>query len=187
DNRDGYNDFNTFYLQAASGTKGGSSGSPVVDYQGRAVAMNAGGNNDESATAYFLPLEQVVRALKFIQMSKDSSGCGWEAVYIPRGTLQVTFLYKGFNEARKLGLRSETEQMVRDASPAGETGMLVVDSLVPGGPAHEKLEPGDILVRVNGEVITRFLNLETLLNNSVGQEIALFIQRGDISMTVNLL
>ncbi|KAI3968469.1 hypothetical protein MKX01_007779 [Papaver californicum] len=184
---DGYNDFNTFYIQAASGTKGGSSGSPIVDLQGRAVAMNAGGKANESATAYFLPLERVVRALNYIQKSKDSSGCGWEAVTIPRGTLQVTFLHKGFNETRKFGLKSETEQMVRHASPAGETGMLVVDSLVPDGPADKQLKPGDILVRVNGEVITQFLNLETLLDNSVDLMIDLFIQRGDISVTVNLL
>ncbi|KAI3868603.1 hypothetical protein MKX03_013113 [Papaver bracteatum] len=184
---DGYNDFNTFYMQAASGTKGGSSGSPVVDWQGRAVAMNAGGSLDESLRAYFLPLERVVRALNFIQKSKDSSRCGWEAVTIPRGTLQATFLRKGFNETRKLGLKSETEQMVRHVSPAGETGMLVVDSLVPDGPAHKQLQPGDILVRVNGEVITRFLNLETVLDDSVGQRIDLFIQRGDISLTVNIL
>ncbi|MCL7033809.1 hypothetical protein MKW94_021017 [Papaver nudicaule] len=184
--KDGYNDFNTFYMQAASGTKGGSSGSPVVDWQGRAVALNAG-SKSSSASAFFLPLERVVRALKFIQKRKDSSGSGWEAVTIPRGTLQSTFLHKGFDETRRLGLKSETEQMVRHASPDGETGMLVVESVVPDGPAHKLLEPGDILVRVNGEVITQFLKLETILDDNVDQKIDLLIERGGISLTVNLM
>ncbi|XP_043695040.1 protease Do-like 7 isoform X2 [Telopea speciosissima] len=184
--KDGYNDFNTFYMQAASGTKGGSSGSPVIDWQGRAVALNAG-SKSSSASAFFLPLERVVRALKFLQKGWDSFGNKWEAVNIPRGTLQVTFLHKGFDETRRLGLQSETEQMVRHASPIAETGMLVVDSVVPGGPAHKHLEPGDVLVRVNGEVLTQFLKLETLLDDSVDKRINLQIERGGTSLTVELV
>ncbi|KAM7267633.1 hypothetical protein ACFE04_009799 [Oxalis oulophora] len=184
--KDGYNDFNTFYMQAASGTKGGSSGSPVIDWQGRAVALNAG-SKTSSASAFFLPLERVVRALKFLQCGKDSYTDKWEAVSIPRGTLQLTFLHKGFDETRRLGLRSEREQMVRQASPSSETGMLVVDSVVPGGPAHKHLEPGDVLVHVNGEVTTQFLKLETLLDDSVGKNIELEIERGGLPFIVNLV
>ncbi|KAF7136588.1 hypothetical protein RHSIM_Rhsim08G0086100 [Rhododendron simsii] len=184
--RDGYNDFNTFYMQAASGTKGGSSGSPVIDWQGRAVALNAG-SKSSSASAFFLPLERVVRALQFLQKGRDSFSDKWEALTIPRGTLQVTFLHKGFDETRRLGLQSDTEQMVRHASPLDETGMLVVDSVVPGGPAHNLLEPGDVLVRVNGNVNTQFLKLETLLDDSVGRKIELQIERGGTPLTVDLM
>uniref|UniRef100_A0A2P2M3A6 Protein binding protein n=1 Tax=Rhizophora mucronata TaxID=61149 RepID=A0A2P2M3A6_RHIMU len=184
--RDGYNDFNTFYMQAASGTKGGSSGSPVIDCQGRAVALNAG-SKSSSASAFFLPLERVMRALRFLQMGKDSNRDKWETVSIPRGTLQATFLHKGFDETRRLGLQGETEQMVRHAMPPGETGMLVVDSVVPGGSAHTHLEPGDVLVRVNGEVITQFLKMETLLDDNVDKKIELQIERGGTSLTLNLV
>ncbi|KAG8072094.1 hypothetical protein GUJ93_ZPchr0006g45784 [Zizania palustris] len=183
--KDGYNDFNTFYMQAASGTKGGSSGSPVVDCQGRAVALNAG-SKSSSASAFFLPLERVVRALNLIRDGWEAFGSKPESVYIPRGTLQVTFQHKGFEETRRLGLRNETEQMVRLVSPLGETGMLVVDSVVPEGPAHKHLEPGDVLVRMNDEVVTQFLTMETLLDDSVGMGIDLQIERGGTPLAVKL-
>ncbi|KAH9608555.1 hypothetical protein KSS87_019509 [Heliosperma pusillum] len=162
--KDGYNDFNTFYMQAASGTKGGSSGSPVVDWQGRAVALNAG-SKSSSASAFFLPLERVVRALRYLQNGRDLSPVKWPAVTIPRGTLQ----------------------MVRHASPPEETGMLVVDSVVPGGPAHKHLETGDVLVCVNGEIMTQFLKLETLLDDCVNQKIEFQIQRGGTPVTVDIV
>ncbi|XP_004503142.1 protease Do-like 7 isoform X2 [Cicer arietinum] len=184
--KDGYNDFNTFYMQAASGTKGGSSGSPVIDWEGKAVALNAG-SKSSSASAFFLPLERVVRALRFLQTGSETYVDKWKAVSIPRGTLQVTFLHKGFDETRRLGLRSETEQIVRHASPASETGMLVVESVVPGGPGYKHLEPGDVLVRVNGEVITQFLKLETILDDSINSNIELQIERSGTSKSLTLL
>ncbi|GFP78830.1 protease Do-like 7 [Phtheirospermum japonicum] len=183
--KDGYNDFNTFYMQAASGTKGGSSGSPVINWQGRAVALNAG-SKTSSASAFFLPLERVVRALRFLQKGRDSNSKSWEAVAIPRGTLQATFLHKGFDETRRLGLRSETEELVRNASPTEETGMLVVDSVVPEGPAYKHLEPGDVLIRLNGEVSTQFLKMETLLDDSVNHKVELQIERGGKPLSVDL-
>ncbi|XP_074284746.1 protease Do-like 7 [Silene latifolia] len=184
--KDGYNDFNTFYMQAASGTKGGSSGSPVIDWQGRAVALNAG-SKSSSASAFFLPLERVVRALRYLQNGRDLSPVKWPAITIPRGTLQVTFVHKGFDETFRLGLQKDTELMVRHASPPEETGMLVVDSVVPGGPAHKHLETGDVLVRVNGEIMTQFLKLETLLDDCVNQKIEFQIQRGGTPVTVDIV
>ncbi|XP_020579519.1 protease Do-like 7 [Phalaenopsis equestris] len=183
--KDGYNDFNTFYMQAASGTKGGSSGSPVIDCQGRAVALNAG-SKSSSASAFFLPLERVVRAFDIIKRNWDTFVSHLDAVKIPRGTLQVTFLHKGFDETCRLGLNSETEKVVRNVSPLGETGMLVVDSVVPGGPAYKTLEPGDILICINGEVVTQFLKLEALLDDKVGKEIELQIERGGVLLVVKL-
>ena len=172
---EGYNDFNTNYIQAAAAATGGSSGSPVINLDGYAIAIQAGGRSDGAATDFFLPLDRPLRALDCIRQNKP----------VERGTMQCQFLIKAFDECRRLGLAPEWEASVRKQLPK-ETGMLVADIILPEGPSHQKLEEGDVLIQVNGELLTQFARLDAILDSHVGKDIEVLVQRGGSDVNVKI-
>lgn len=171
--RGSYNDFNTFYLQAASNTSGGSSGSPVVAVDGRVVALNAGGSLD-AASSFFLPLPRVQRALEHIRRGE----------HVDRGTLEVTFKHATFEELRRLRLQPATEAALRSAGV--HAGTLIVSDTIPGTPAASLLQPGDILLSIDGVRTTDFVVLEDILDARVGHNLTLAVERLGTPVEVEL-
>ncbi|NNM13616.1 MAG: PDZ domain-containing protein, partial [Gammaproteobacteria bacterium] len=165
--RNSFNDFNTFYFQAASSTSGGSSGSPVLDVHGNVIALNAGASS-QAASSFFLPLDRVVRALRLIQQQRP----------VTRGSIQTVFEHKPYDELRRLGLSEDVERQARQQFPESK-GLLVVTQVLPGSPASDALDPGDIVTHINGRLFADFVTLEATLDNSVEQNVNFSIQRGD--------
>lgn len=171
-----YNDFNIFYIQAATASTGGSSGSPVINIQGEVVALNAG-SQTKSANAFYLPLEKIKIALKKLQANEK----------ISRGTIQTTFNAKPYAELKRLGLSDDLEKKYRDQFP-DLLGLLVVKSIIPKSSSASSLAVGDILLAINEQLIAEFSTLESSLNNNVNQGINLSVlRRGEaLSVSVNV-
>lgn len=161
-----YNDFNTEYIQAAASASGGSSGSPVINEEGHAVALQAGGST-EAATDFFLPVWRPLRALRCIQKSEP----------ITRGDIQVEWMLRPFEECRRLGLTPEAESTARSLFP-DKSGLLVVEMVLPEGPADGLIKEGDTLISIDGKPIATFVQVDEILDSSVGKLLEFVIQRG---------
>lgn len=166
-----YNDFNTEYIQAAASASGGSSGSPVVNEDGHAVALQAGGST-EASTDFFLPVSRPLRAL----------GCIQNSLAITRGDIQVEWQLKPFDECRRLGLTPDAESEARRKFPT-KIGLLVAELVLPDGPADGLIKEGDTLLAINGEAISTFIRVDEILDESVGHQVQFTIQRGGTQIT----
>lgn len=62
----------------------------------------------------------------------------------------------------------------------------MVEAAVPGSPADGVLEPGDVLVRVDGKIVSHFLTLSEILDDSVGRQLQLELERGGSPLHVRL-
>ncbi len=166
-------DFNTFYFQAALGTSGGSSGSPILNPDNQAIAINAAGRND-TETAFFLPMEMVLPTVKKLIAGQS----------VTRGTLQTVFNHVPYPRLATLGVSAE--RLDQWQQQQGASGKLMVAHVLPKGVADGKLFPGDILISLNQQSVDDFRQLENSLNQKVGQTLTLQVLRNGQDQAVQL-
>lgn len=168
-------DFNTFYFQAALGSSGGSSGSPILNDKNQAIALNAGGRRD-TAAAFFIPMQMIVPTINKLINGEE----------VKRGTLQVVFRFEPFNQLRKIGWDDQRIEQAKAGQP-GATGVLVVEQIAKQSPADTKLQVGDLLMAIDGVPIIDFFTLETLLNKEVGQLVSITVERASEELKYDVL
>ncbi|KAJ1827251.1 hypothetical protein LPJ56_001761 [Coemansia sp. RSA 2599] len=169
-----YHEFNTFYCVAAAGTRGGSSGAPVLDIEGDAVALNVGGI-DKTQQSLFRPLHRVVKSLEKLR----------QGVIPARGTLQTMFQFVSNEHLAKMGLPLADIQLLYPQFVATK-GMIKVDCMVPGSPANRHLCVGDIIFAANSSPVTDFESLLDVLDCAVGRSVSLSLFRDKMLMTVSV-
>lgn len=182
---DGCDDENTFYALASAGSCGDSSGSPVINRNGHAVGLYVTGKVG-TVHAFLLPLQRVARALRLLQ----------EGIPVTRGTVCTSFEYEYLPECRRLGVEDNFVQnsVLHGEVPEGGTftpssppgGMLVIRHCMPGTLAARLLQPGDVLLKLEGRPCADFVLLEDELDKKVGQPVHLVVCRGGTTVDVTL-
>ncbi|MEM0912017.1 MAG: trypsin-like peptidase domain-containing protein [Pseudomonadota bacterium] len=168
------NDYNTFYMQAALGTSGGSSGSPILNKNGKAIAINAGGRFD-TAAAFFLPMKIMYPVIQNVLQGNP----------VKRGTFEVVFEHIPFNQMDKFGKDAAQINSLRSSN--GEaTGRLLIEHIVKQSDADQYLRLGDFLLSVDSIDIFDFYDLETVLNQAVNESVSVEINRNGEIKTFSL-
>lgn len=136
-------DRHTSCLQISWGSKGGSSGSPILDAEGKVVGLHFKGATDDSA-GYAIRIEYVKDALS--QLLAGRAGC-------MRGDVGCDLQLMKLSEAQKYLHLAKTEADRIRAAGESLKNAIVVKGVEPGSPAQAGLASGDVVVAVGGKAV----------------------------------
>ncbi|KAJ1921951.1 hypothetical protein H4219_000298 [Mycoemilia scoparia] len=160
-------DINTFYITCKADTNGGTSGSAIFDIYGDAVGLQCAGSC--TGAAFFLPLERPAYALDYIRRSEP----------VPRGNIQTEMLFSEYYELKKQGFSDYLDKLYRKNFP-GSDGLLQVSKVQKKGPADNILKTGDVLLAIDGKPVCGFVDVDSVMDRSVGKPIEMHIWRNNV-------
>ncbi|KAH8749014.1 hypothetical protein F5883DRAFT_386740, partial [Diaporthe sp. PMI_573] len=150
-------DFNIEYITVTMNTEAGSSGSLAVNIDGGGVALHKSSNGNVS---HMLPLDLPLKALDCIRRK----------TLVHRGTLQTKWILKQLNECKRLGLENKWLTRLKECKV---TFAVCAKVVLLEGSADGKVETGDILLELNGELVASLLQVKRHMDAHVNDSVVL--------------
>ncbi|MCI5140721.1 MAG: hypothetical protein D3909_03130 [Candidatus Electrothrix sp. ATG1] len=157
------NHIQVIFIQPLIGQEG--SGSPVWNTKGEVVGIHSRGTD---VSSFELPIEYVREALKQIQ----------DGTSLQRGYIGVDLDLISIGKAIRHYNVSGMITSDYDTSFIGIPKVMLVESTIPNTSAEKLLRPGDIIYRLNEQLLRDDLyTFDAILNSHVGQSVKLDIYR----------
>jgi len=161
------------YIHTTFDRTGGSSGSPVWNADGKVVAFHSRGTDTSS---FELPIDYLLEALRRIQ----------EGTPIVRGDIGLDLTLIPIGEAvRHYHLPEACIQEIGPSKTGGTPHVIQVEGVIPKSPAVGLFSPGDIVYRLNGELLRDDLfRYDRILDAHVGKTVSVTLYRNGTPLEV---
>lgn len=149
-------DFPAQTISISLNTRGGSSGSPVLDYEGNVVALNFAGHE---TYADAIKISYIIEALPLVKENQTP----------PRQTLGVFTSYYSLDKAVKY--QNFPKKLVKEylAKYPDASNKALIVTQIQNLPYKSELQTGDIIWQVNGEDIgPNMYKMDSLINKAAG-------------------
>jgi serine protease Do len=157
------------FLQTDAKILPGNSGGPLVNLYGEVIGINTMIEGLDTGIGFAVPIN-LARRVKDHLINEGKYTRSWLGIEISELNLDLDYL----------GLGAKLAPDVREG--------VVVDTVLPGGPASKsELQPGDVIVSVDGKAIqtTRQLRNE-IAEKKPGQAVALVVVRGKDHLNIRV-
>lgn len=93
--------------------------------------------------------------------------------------VSITLLVVGFEKTNYQLPAEVAEEIIRSETPSGgPPELMTISSICPGSKSAEVMKPGDVIHKVEGQIIANnFIRLDRIINSNVGKEISVDLYR----------
>jgi S1-C subfamily serine protease len=168
-NEVGVGDRRVRYIQTDAAINPGNSGGPLLNDQGQVIGINTAIRADAQGLGFAIPIETAQRIAQQLFATGKAAH-----PYLGIEMVDLTPEMRNRINREKVGFQVTSDR-----------GVLITRNVPDGPAAAAGLQPGDIVLKINGVAIATTSDLQELIEGkTVGEEVTVEVQRGDVTQQI---